>query len=77
MKISIAQINSIVGDLDYNFSLITKATKEELRKNVFLVITPKLSLPGYPPEDLLFTIKHVYNGLFFVKLGYVILEKST
>ena len=53
MKISIAQINSIVGDLDYNFSLITKATKEALSKNVSLVITPELSLTGYPPEDLL------------------------
>ena len=53
MKISIAQINSIVGDLDYNFSLITKATKEALSKNVSLVITPELSLTGYPPEDIL------------------------
>ena len=53
MKICIAQINSIVGDLDHNSSLIAKAAKKVLNKNVSLLITPELSLTGYPPEDLL------------------------
>jgi len=53
MKISLAQINSTVGDLDYNYSLISTAAKKALNKNVSLLITPELSLTGYPPEDLL------------------------
>ncbi len=53
MKISLAQINSTVGDLDYNYSLISTAAKEALDKNVSILITPELSLTGYPPEDLL------------------------
>ena len=53
MKISIAQINSTVGDLDYNYSLISNAAKEALNNNASLLITPELSLTGYPPEDLL------------------------
>ncbi|MDC0423099.1 NAD+ synthase [Methylophilaceae bacterium] len=53
MKISLAQINSTVGDLEYNYSLISSAAKEALDNNVSLLITPELSLTGYPPEDLL------------------------
>ena len=53
MKILLAQINSTVGDLEYNYSLISSAAKEALKKNVSLLITPELSLTGYPPEDLL------------------------
>jgi NAD+ synthase (glutamine-hydrolysing) len=53
MKISLAQINSTVGDLDYNYSLISRAAKEALDKNASILITPELSLTGYPPEDLL------------------------
>jgi len=53
MKISLAQINSTVGDLEYNYSIISGAAKEALDKNVSLLITPELSLTGYPPEDLL------------------------
>ena len=53
MKIFLAQINSTVGDLEYNYSLISSAAKEAIDKNVSLLITPELSLTGYPPEDLL------------------------
>ena len=53
MKISLAQINSTVGDIAYNYSLISNAAKEALDKKVSLLITPELSLTGYPPEDLL------------------------
>ena len=53
MKICIAQINSVVGGLQHNYSLISKAAKKALDENVSLLITPELSLTGYPPEDLL------------------------
>ena len=54
MKIFLAQLNPIVGDLDRNakniFNILSNAHKDSAN----LVITPELSLWGYPPKDLLF-----------------------
>ncbi|HEC95756.1 MAG TPA: NAD+ synthase, partial [Euryarchaeota archaeon] len=50
MKITIAQMNPIVGDIEGNMLKI----KEALDKNVSdLVVFPELFLTGYPPRDLL------------------------
>ncbi len=53
IKIDIAQINPIVGDLDGNSQKIIKLTKETHAQGCDLLIFPELSLIGYPPEDLL------------------------
>ncbi len=53
MKIHIAQLNPIVGNLEYNKNLILgEANKAQINKAKIL-LTPELSLTGYPPEDLL------------------------
>ncbi len=52
-KIAIAQINSIVGDVDYNRRLIYDFSQRAISKNADIVVTPELSLTGYPPKDLL------------------------
>ncbi|WP_413389136.1 NAD+ synthase [Prochlorococcus marinus] len=54
MKLALAQINPIIGDLDGNAEKIFEVCKEIKNKEVGLVITPELSLIGYPPKDLLF-----------------------
>ncbi len=54
MKLALAQLNPIVGDLDGNAEKIFEVCKEIKNKEVGLVITPELSLIGYPPKDLLF-----------------------
>ncbi len=54
MKLALAQLNPIIGDLDGNAEKIFEICKELNNKNVGLVITPELSLIGYPPKDLLF-----------------------
>ena len=54
MKLALAQLNPIIGDLDGNAEKIFKVCKEIKDKEVDLVITPELSLIGYPPKDLLF-----------------------
>ena len=54
MKLALAQLNPVIGDLDGNAEKIFEACKEIKTKNVDLVITPELSLIGYPPKDLLF-----------------------
>lgn len=55
MKIAIAQLNPIIGDLAGNSAQILAAAEKCLGNGnkVDLLITPELSLCGYPPRDLL------------------------
>lgn len=53
MKIAICQINPIIGDFEYNISLIKDATQEAKRSGCTLAIFPEMSLLGYPARDLL------------------------
>src|SRR5205823_6933907 len=52
MRIAIAQLDCVVGDLAGNAARILGAVAEARRGGADLVITPELSLCGYPPEDL-------------------------
>ncbi|HIG88508.1 NAD+ synthase [Candidatus Thioglobus sp.] len=53
LKIDIAQINPIVGDLNNNARKIIEASIKASDSDTHLLIFPELSLIGYPPEDLL------------------------
>lgn len=53
MKIALAQINPIVGDLSGNTDLILAAAREARAAGASILLTPELALTGYPPEDLL------------------------
>ena len=53
MRVAIAQLNQVVGDLSGNAARILVAAAEARRGGAQLLITPELSLCGYPPEDLL------------------------
>lgn len=53
IKIEIAQINPIVGDLNNNTQTIIDRSKEAYESGVHLLVFPELALIGYPPEDLL------------------------
>src|SRR6185295_8502938 len=53
MRIAIAQLNQMVGDLPGNAARILDAVDAGRRGGADLVVTPELSLCGYPPEDLL------------------------
>ncbi len=59
MKIGIAQINPIVGDFPGNAKRILAAYRECLEAGAELVVTPELSLVGYPPRDLVFKSQFV------------------
>ncbi|MEM1381349.1 MAG: NAD+ synthase [Pseudomonadota bacterium] len=50
LKIVLAQLNPIVGDVEGNTELILKARAEA--GDADLVVCPELSVSGYPPEDL-------------------------
>lgn len=53
MKIAIAQLNPTIGDITNNAQQIITAAKDAAKQNVRLLLTPELSLCGYPPRDLL------------------------
>ncbi|MGB8689817.1 MAG: nitrilase-related carbon-nitrogen hydrolase, partial [Microcoleus sp.] len=53
MKIAIAQLNPTVGDIFGNSKLILTAAKKAAGEGANLLLTPELSLLGYPPRDLL------------------------
>ncbi|WP_283148243.1 NAD+ synthase [Silvimonas soli] len=53
MRIALAQINSVVGDLAGNLDLILAAATEARKQGADILLTPELALTGYPPEDLL------------------------
>jgi len=53
MKIAIAQMNCIVGDIAGNAKKIVTSATLAKEQGATLVVTPELSLCGYSPEDLL------------------------
>jgi len=53
MRLALAQINTIVGDLDGNAELIRRRLAEAKDQQADLVVFPELAVTGYPPEDLL------------------------
>ena len=53
MKIAIAQLNPTIGDVTNNARAIIAAARAAARQNVRLLLTPELSMCGYPPRDLL------------------------
>src|SRR5450432_2490769 len=53
MSLAIAQLNQTVGDLPANARRILGAAEEGRAAGASLVVTPELSLCGYPPEDLI------------------------
>lgn len=54
LKIRVAQINPLVGDIPANADLIQQTIQQAERENIDLVILPELALTGYPPQDLLY-----------------------
>jgi len=53
MKIFLAQINTIVGNIKYNTERILASIEDARKKQADLVIFPELAITGYPPRDLL------------------------
>ena len=53
MRLALAQLNVVVGDLDGNVEKIVGAVREAERAGADVVVLPELAVTGYPPEDLL------------------------
>ncbi|GGY51183.1 NAD+ synthase [Parvularcula lutaonensis] len=57
LRIALAQLNPVVGDLSGNAAKILDARAEA--GDADLVVTPELSVSGYPPEDLVLRPSYV------------------
>ncbi len=53
LRIAMAQIDLLVGDIAGNMRRITSMIKEAKKAGADLVVFPELAVTGYPPEDLL------------------------
>ncbi len=63
MKIAIAQLNPTIGDLNQNAQNILDAAEKAVQVGAQLLLTPELSLCGYPPRD------HLLNPSFITKMS--------
>ena len=68
MKFLLAQINPVVGDLEGNAKKILFTASQACSTSADLVLTPELSLWGYPAKDLLLKKNLIQNQ-------YLILDK--
>ena len=53
MKIAIAQINPVIGDFEYNSSMIKHYADKAKAHSCDMVVFSELVISGYPPRDLL------------------------
>ncbi len=63
LRVSLAQINSTVGDLDGNADKIIDQIREAESLGADLIAFPELALTGYPPEDLVLRRGFVEDNL--------------
>ncbi len=54
MRVTLAQLNPILGDIEGNLGLISEAIDSALSEGSELLVCPELALTGYSPRDLLF-----------------------
>jgi len=67
MKISICQINPIIGDFSHNTTLVMDAVEKSRESGCSLVVFPELSLMGYPPKDLLEKPAFISENIKYLK----------
>ena len=53
LRISGAQVNLVVGDIDGNLRVILEAMERAEAAEADVLLLPELAITGYPPEDLL------------------------
>ncbi|MDR7392514.1 MAG: nitrilase-related carbon-nitrogen hydrolase, partial [Armatimonadota bacterium] len=53
LRVALAQINPVVGDLEGNVRRIAEQIHQARQQDAHVVLFPELAITGYPPEDLL------------------------
>ncbi|WP_322780257.1 NAD+ synthase [Frankia sp. Cas4] len=52
LRVALAQVNTVVGDLEANADLVSGWAKRAAHRGAHLVAFPEMTLTGYPAEDL-------------------------
>src|ERR687893_250773 len=63
MKVALAQINTVVGDVWGNVEKAAGALERAIEGGADLVAFPELAITGYPPEDLLLRPSFIRDNL--------------
>src|SRR5919206_981748 len=63
MKVALAQINTVVGDVWGNAEKASEALRRAVDGGADLVAFPELTMTGYPPEDLLLRPSFIRDNL--------------
>ena len=66
IRLALAQINSIVGDLKGNFQKTIDYINSAVNIGAEIIAFPELSLTGYPPEDLLLKPEFIEDNLKYL-----------
>jgi NAD+ synthase (glutamine-hydrolysing) len=67
IRITMAQINPVVGDLAGNRDRIIDAIKKAKKLGADIVALPELAVTGYPPEDLILKPRFVKDNIKMLK----------
>lgn len=67
LRVALCQIDVIVGALDHNLALAVDALKQAEDANCDVAIFPELTVPGYPPEDLVLKPSFVQDNVAAVE----------
>ncbi len=63
IRLALAQINPLVGDLSGNAAKILRYLRQAAKKQADIVVFPELALTGYPPEDLILKPQFILDNL--------------
>lgn len=59
MKIHVAQLNPIIGDITGNTKKILDAIRHGKEEGADIILCPELTICGYPPEDLVYHLSFI------------------
>ena len=62
LRVGLAQINTVVGDLDGNVDRVLSVLAQLAEDTVDIVVFPEMTLTGYPPEDLVLKPRFVADS---------------
>ncbi len=63
LRIALCQVDIIVGALDTNVDLVLAALRQAEAADCDVAVFPELTIPGYPPEDLVYKPRFIEDNL--------------
>ena len=67
LRFALAQINTTVGDIEGNLKKMQDAVVRAADEKADVLIFPELTIPGYPPEDLVYKAQFIDSNISALK----------